>query len=85
VSPVEPSPVPEIPETLAGLSQAVQQHYADHPAHSSGCTCLDPVIRAIARKLLPHGGENCGCQVAGVSDRTREALAHVLTEIARRL
>lgn len=85
MSPLEPSPVPEIPDSLADLSKAVQRHYREHPAHSSGCTCLDPVITAIAGSLLPREGEPYWCQASTGTDRTRDALAHVLTEIARRL
>jgi hypothetical protein len=85
MSPFESAPLPEIPTTLASLSKAVQGHYKEHPAHTAGCTCLDPMIIAIARDLLPRDGEGYWRQAAVGSDRTRDGLAHVLTEIARRL
>jgi hypothetical protein len=85
VSPYKTPVSPGVHLTLLQLSQAVQEHYGDHPGHSSECVCLDPLTTAIARSLLPREDDNEWRRAAVVSDRTRDGIAHVLAEIARKL
>lgn len=85
MSPYKTAAAPETPATLRGLSRAVQDHYAQHPTHGEECACLDPMISAIARSLLPREDDNEWRRAAVISQRTRAAVGRVFAEIGRRI
>jgi hypothetical protein len=85
VSPYKTPAAPETHLTLIGLSRAVQEHYEEHPTHGAECACLDPMIAAISRSLLPREDDNEWRRAAVISQRTRDAVGRVFAEIGRRV